>query len=68
MNKQTTHRLQETLDDELFVKALETVLDYLWDDEKQHYRDSGSDTGIHIFQSLQIIRSRLPGNSPGTAS
>jgi hypothetical protein len=43
-------------DERAFIEAVETVLDYLWDDEQQHYAECGEAGKRHVFQSLQLIR------------
>jgi hypothetical protein len=39
-------------------QALRQVVDYLWDDEEEHYQDSGSPDG-HIFGALRELRAAL---------
>jgi hypothetical protein len=50
------HESAEAVDQRAFIEAVETVLDYLWDDEQQHYAACGEAGTSHVFQSLQLIR------------
>ena len=59
MSTQHTKRAREAIEDATFVKALETVLDYHWDDERQHYEQHSSGDGGHVFQSLEVLRKWL---------
>jgi len=48
------------------AKALQELLDYLWEDEEMHYiccKESGQEVG-HIFESMQQIRIWFDGSSP----
>jgi len=50
-------------------KALERILDYLWDDEEAHYRDH-EQAGLdgHIFESLVEVRRWLDEEALTVAS
>ena len=50
------HENTEAVDRRAFFEAVETVLDYLWDDEQQHYAECGEAGEHHVFPSLQLIR------------
>ncbi len=50
------HEHAEQVDQRAFFEAVETILDYLWDDERQHYAECGEAGKRHVFQSLQLIR------------
>jgi len=50
------HRPREAVDHESFIKAVQTVLDYLWDDEQQYHSEYGGDGEGHVFTSLRLIR------------
>ncbi len=58
-NRTRRHRPRETVDQESFIKAVQTILDYLWDDEQQHHSEYGGDGEGHVFNSLQLIRDRI---------
>lgn len=55
-NNSIGHEKTEAVDERAFIEAVETVLDYLWDDEQQHYAECGEAGKRHVFQSLQLIR------------
>jgi len=50
------YRPREAVDQDLFIKAVQAVLDYLWDDEQQHHAEYAGDGAGHVFNSLQLIR------------
>ena len=50
------------------VASLNTIRDYLWEDEARHYAetvdpDDFADDPTHIFQSLQVLRSWLAAST-----
>ena len=59
MTKRTKYRPRETLDNNAFVEAIQTVLDYLWDEEQCHHAEQDRADEPHIFHSLQVIRHGL---------
>lgn len=66
MTKRTKHRPQKERENNAFVAAIQAVLDYLWDDEQQHYSEHGHAGEPHVFHSLQVIRDCL-NNLPAEA-
>ncbi len=40
-------------------KQIKIVIDYLWDDEKRHYQESGKPKQEHIFLNLKAIKKEL---------
>lgn len=38
------------------LTALETVIDYYWQDEGRHYEETSEDRDNHIFTSLKIVQ------------
>jgi hypothetical protein len=65
MSTQNTQRAREAIEDDTFVKALKTVLDYLWDDERQHHEQHSPGDARHVFQSLQVLRKWLSSATDG---
>lgn len=51
------------------TKAIERILDYLWDDEEAHYRDHNQvERDGHIFESLVEVRRWLDEEALTVAS
>jgi hypothetical protein len=65
MSTQDTQRATGTIEDDTLVKAVRIVLNYLWEDERQHYEQHGSGDAGHILQSLQVLRQWLSGTRDG---
>ncbi|MFB7858821.1 hypothetical protein [Rhodococcus qingshengii] len=49
-------RTMNGVDVDLVRKAIEDVLNYMWEDEKNDFQINGGEDGNHIFSQLVVLK------------